>query len=432
MEPQPVTLATANYNLASPNTPATATISDSTLPTVAIETQFERVSDTDYVKYTLSAESSVNFDINVSLSIDSDEDSVVDSINSDPLTVNLTNLTPTITQQIQFNSGVANNSLVEMSVTSIRTYMIDPAKADISFRVDNGTNFPAVAISGDGPVSEGRFAVYTVSTNELDQSRTSDLEVAISVSENATNFIIGTHQPTVTIPAGSTSAKYNVPTAGDTIAGDTDGIITAEIEPGANYKRANRNTSSTVTVLNDGTFVLPSIEFALANQEVQEGTGTKVVPSIVVNMSHITGQIAMVQYTLNEGSATEPEDYMLTTGATGTLSFYPGETTKSIPLEIIPDQYDEDNENFTVTLSSPTHTTLGTNDTNTVTIVDDDLPPVASIISTYSAAEGSGANDANGLVVSLTAASARTVKVGYVFNDDTAENNADFAGEIIL
>ena len=64
-----------------------------------------------------------------------------------------------------------------------------------------------------------------------------------------------------------------------------------------------------------------------------------------------------------------------------------------------------------------------------MTILDDDLPPVVSIISTYSAAEGSGANDANGLVVSLTAASARTVKVAYAFNDDTAEKNTDYTGE---
>ena len=54
LELQPVALAMAEYNLASPNTPATTTISDDNLPEVAIETQFVRVSDTDYIEYTVN------------------------------------------------------------------------------------------------------------------------------------------------------------------------------------------------------------------------------------------------------------------------------------------------------------------------------------------------------------------------------------------
>ena len=94
------------------------------------------------------------------MTIDSDADSVVNTINSDSLTINLTNTTPSVTQLIRFNHGVANNSLVEMSITSGSRYTIDSTQADISFRVDTGANFPSVSISGDGAISEGRNAVY--------------------------------------------------------------------------------------------------------------------------------------------------------------------------------------------------------------------------------------------------------------------------------
>ena len=54
LESQPGELAAANYNLSTTNTPVTATVSDDDLPVVSIETRYARVSDTDYVEYTVS------------------------------------------------------------------------------------------------------------------------------------------------------------------------------------------------------------------------------------------------------------------------------------------------------------------------------------------------------------------------------------------
>ena len=182
--------------------------------------------------------------------------------------------------------------------------------------------------------------------------------------------------------------------------------------------------TGTITIEDDDT-TLPTIELALASQSVQEGTGTNVDPQIMVNVSPASGRTVTVQYALTEGTATEPEDFGLALGDTGTLSISAGQTTKAIPILIEPDAYDEDNEDFTVTISSPTYATLGTTTTNEVTIVDNDIPE-ASISTAYSAPEASGANDASGLKVSLSAASTKTVKVKYVFADGTAEQGVDY------
>ena len=59
----------------------------------------------------------------------------------------------------------------------------------------------------------------------------------------------------------------------------------------------------------------------------------------------------------------------------------------------------------------------------TGTIEDDDNPPVASISATYAVGERDGANDADGLVVTLSAPSTKTVTVSYAFEDGTAVNS---------
>ena len=76
------------------------------------------------------------------------EVTIVDSGNSE-LSPNLTGLNSTKSGRIRFNTAVASNSEVEISiVTSASTYIIDTDKSEISFRVDNGATFPEVSHCG--------------------------------------------------------------------------------------------------------------------------------------------------------------------------------------------------------------------------------------------------------------------------------------------
>ena len=75
-----------------------------------------------------------------------------------------------------------------------------------------------------------------------------------------------------------------------------------------------------------------------------------------------------VAYSTTDDTATAPGDY---TSSNGTLMFAAGVTTQSIDIEVNGDTADESDEQFTVTLSSPTNASLSVA-TATGTIVDDD------------------------------------------------------------
>ena len=101
----------------------------------------------------------------------------------------------------------------------------------------------------------------------------------------------------------------------------------------------------------------------------------------IVRLAGNSAQPVSVTYTIADGTATgvascpsypgnTAEDYRQTSN---TLTFAPGETSKTVTIRFCPDDQTEPDETFTVTLSNPVGATLGT-DTATGTITDDDSP----------------------------------------------------------
>ncbi|MBD2485737.1 DUF4347 domain-containing protein, partial [Planktothrix sp. FACHB-1365] len=87
-----------------------------------------------------------------------------------------------------------------------------------------------------------------------------------------------------------------------------------------------------------------------------------------------------VNYNTNDGTATVGNgDYV---DNDGTITFLPGETSKTITVIVNGDLIPESNENFTVTLSDPTNAALGSSITATGIIKNDDAnnPPVVTDI----------------------------------------------------
>ncbi len=128
-----------------------------------------------------------------------------------------------------------------------------------------------------------------------------------------------------------------------------------------------------------------------------------------------------VDYTSANGTATAGSDY---TTQSGTLTFAPGVTTQPISVLIVGDLSDEPNETFSVTLSSPAGARLGTIPSTTVTITDDDAPP---IISWQGANTNVGEAAGSALVpVVLSVPSAFTVTVAYATSNGTATAGSDY------
>jgi len=111
---------------------------------------------------------------------------------------------------------------------------------------------------------------------------------------------------------------------------------------------------------------LPVIQFNPTSYTVSEGVGSAV---ITVTRTGDTSGTSTVDFATSDGTAQQRTDYTL---ASGTLTFNPGDTSKTFKVPIIDDAYAEPSETFTVTLSNASGAALGTANTATVTITDND------------------------------------------------------------
>ena len=100
---------------------------------------------------------------------------------------------------------------------------------------------------------------------------------------------------------------------------------------------------------------------------LEGNTGTRAL-NFTVYLTSAWSQNITVQYATADGSALAGSDYV---AASGTLTFMPGETTKTIPITINGDTTAEPLENFSVNLSNATGAVINDNQGNG-SIVDDE------------------------------------------------------------
>ena len=86
---------------------------------------------------------------------------------------------------------------------------------------------------------------------------------------------------------------------------------------------------------------------------VTEGSGSAVF-RVSLNMQ--SREVVTVVYATSDGTATAGSDY---TATSGTLTFEPGETRQTIPVEVLDDDEVEGDEILTVKLSDARNATLG-------------------------------------------------------------------------
>ena len=94
-----------------------------------------------------------------------------------------------------------------------------------------------------------------------------------------------------------------------------------------------------------------------------------------VSLSAASGRQVTVQYATSDGTAESGTDF---TAASGTLTFEPNETSKTVSVPTTGDSEEEEDETFALTLSNPADATLG-DATATGTIVDDDESPPLTV-----------------------------------------------------
>lgn len=217
---------------------------------------------------------------------------------------------------------------------------------------------------------------------------------------------------TVTFNPGETAKQVEVAVQGDTLdeSDETFAVLFSNLA-----NATSSDDGGTVTVLDDDEPPSASI----ADASVLEGDSGAVAAGIDVTLSAPSGKTVVVSWTAAEGTATDPEDFH---AASGSLTFQPGETSKPVTVEVLGDLLDEIDETLEVSLAASLNVTIG-DGAGALTLQDDDAPP-ALAAGDGSAAEGAGAL---GLAVTLSAASGRTVTVGWATGDGSATAPADYA-----
>ena len=170
--------------------------------------------------------------------------------------------------------------------------------------------------------------------------------------------------------------------------------------------------------------VVPNL--SINNVSLNEGNSGTTAFNFTVSLSTATTQLVTVNYVTNDGTANAPSDYQM---ASGSLSFAPGEISKTITVLVNGDTLVEPNETFTVNLSGAANATI-TSGTGTGTIINDDF--CAYSISPTSLTIGAGGGAGNLISVTTQAGCAYTAASNNAFMTITSGASGSGNGTVVF
>jgi uncharacterized protein YegL len=228
---------------------------------------------------------------------------------------------------------------------------------------------------------------------------------------------------TISVPANTPADQIvvRIPTVTDNVTEGAETIkLTAETSIGA-------PTTGTGTITDGNNLPVLTLN---GPATVNEAAGTV---TYTVTLSNPSTSAITVKYATQNGTATAGSDYE---AKTDTLTFQPGETSKTITVKVLNDNVYEGSETFSLNLSNPTGASIGTGgftttikddgtgtlppDTPPNTPLDDDRPAIQSV-SNASATEGGNLDFA----IKLTHPSTTTTEVKLTLANGTGTLGTD-------
>lgn len=198
----------------------------------------------------------------------------------------------------------------------------------------------ASVVEGNAGTKEFTFRVVL--------SAASDAPVTVNFTTTDGSAVAGSDYQgatgTVTIPAGETAQTFTVLVNGDTQA-EPDEYFTVSLSGATNASIGNALFHATIR--DDDS--VP--EISISDASIVEGhRGTRTM-TFTVTLSQPSNQRVTVTYKTANGTAkTSDRDYV---ARSGTITFLPGQTTRTITVKINGDRKREDDERFYVNLSRP-------------------------------------------------------------------------------
>ena len=283
-----------------------------------------------------------------------------------------------------------------------------------------GASAHAVTISGQ-PLPRVGFTMEAMSGPEsapgsltltLSTISAVSIDVAFTLAGTATEADLALRSGTITIPAGQLSVPLVLGVVQDAIDEDDETVIVTIVS--ATNAIVGAIPQLTYTIIDDD--APPSVAFASNSSSVAENG---VVGGTIV-LSAPSSRMVTVQCVVLGGTA-GTADF----ASDPTVKFNPGETVRPIPVHVVDDALDEDDETIDLHLTTPVNAALGTITAHTLTILDNDpLPTVSFGSSDFAVAESIGTAS---ILVTLSAPSGRTVTVTFAYTTGTAKLGVDFS-----
>ncbi len=231
-------------------------------------------------------------------------------------------------------------------------------------------NLPAFTIS-DVTVSEsGGSASFTVNLTAPDLSNVTTFTFTTSngtASSGSDYTMMSASAGTIGI--NTTIASISVPIADDGADEPNETFQVTVSGLSANAVLSDGIATATITD-NDAA---PAVDFASTDVSISEATPTV---TLTASLSALSGYNVTVDYAVSGTATGGGVDHNL---AAGTITISAGNPTSTVTINLTDDAILENNESIIVTLSNPTNASLGAVLTNTITINDNEVPPVLTI-----------------------------------------------------
>lgn len=305
-----------------------------------------------------------------------------------------------------FTSGATSYPL---SGTNQATNVTIPGGSSVTIAVARPRVEFAVAAS---QVSEGAGTVSV--TVQLNYPVNSIVTIPFSLGGSALtpdDYSIVSANPLVLAP-GATTGTIQISLVDDASTEPDETIeLTLQLPTGVTL-----GTTLTHTVTVNDNDETRKVEFDVAAVDVAEAVGNS---SFRVRLSNTAATNVTVGYAVVGGTATLATDFVL---ANGTATILAGQLFVDVPFSIVQDAIFENNETILVRLNNPSlNAALGTVTDLTITIQDDDTPPVANFaVAASSQSEGVATLT---VTVQLSAAPQVDAVIDYAFTDVTATGN---------
>ena len=327
----------------------------------------------------------------------SDYSTTSETLRFDPLETSKTIQVPVLTDSL---SEPSEDFEVELRNPSRAT--LDDARGVGTIAADP---MPGLTIDDAAPVAEGNDAVFTVTLHpQSSQVVTVEYTTEDGTADAGDDYT--TIAETLTFSPGQTTKIIRVPVLVDSTQESSE-TFTVELSTPMGTTLADSTGLGTITA-----DPMPGLSIGDA-EPVAEGGAAVFTVTLVPASNHVV----TVTYSTVDGTAVADADF---TPTSGTLTFNPNQTTKTIRVPILRDTVHEPSETFTVELDDPTGTTLA--DSTGLGTIAADATPGLSIADAVNVAEGRDAV----FRVTLRPATNHVVSVTYTTMDGTAVADADY------